>query len=146
MKSWQKLKESGTKDNVISDVLGVSRATFYRYQKAYKSNRLLGLKPKSTRSKNVRQIKKRTLENISLIRQIREANPTYGKAKIAVIMRRDENVQISESTVLKHLIDKGMIKRAVAIRPKRRIFKGHAQKWNIKADRSEPGRMIRRPT
>ena len=146
IKKWQGLKKSGAKDDAIATALGISRATFYRYQRAFKKDKLLGLKPQSTRPHKVRQLRtKRTLENISLARQIREANPTYSKFKIAEIMRRDEGVQISESTVgriLKKLMDKKLIKRATALKPKRRVFNGYAQKWNIKADRSEPGKMI----
>lgn len=68
---------------------------------------------------------------IDLVLKIRLENPTYGKAKIAVILKRDYNFRFSESTVgriLNHLKDKGKITQSIsALRSKRkRNFKKHA--------------------
>jgi transposase InsO family protein len=69
--------------------------------------------------------------------KVRRENPTYGKEKIAVILKRDHAQTISESTVgriLNHLKAKGLIvKSASALRAKRkRKFKGHAKPWGFK--------------
>ncbi len=40
LKKWKELKESGAKDNVIAKALEVSRATLYRYQRAFKKDAL----------------------------------------------------------------------------------------------------------
>jgi DNA-binding Lrp family transcriptional regulator len=78
-----------------------------------------------------------TRADSDLILKIRRENPTYGKAKIAVILKRDYGSKLSESTVgriLKRLMDSGLVTRSSsAIRTKRkRIFKGHAQPWTFK--------------
>ena len=146
LKKWKELKESGAKDNVIAKALEVSRATLYRYQKAFKKDALLGLKPLSRRPKNIRESKKITLPLTDLVKDIRTRNLTYGKLKIQRILERDEDEKVSVSTVgriLKKLMDKGHIKRVNAFKPKRkRVFAGHAQRWTGKEDRSEPGRMV----
>jgi transposase InsO family protein len=72
-----------------------------------------------------------------LVLKIRRENPTYGKAKIAVILKRDHGSKLSESTVgriLKRLMERGLVTKSVsAIKTKRkRIFKGHAQPWTFK--------------
>ena len=69
--------------------------------------------------------------------QIRRANPTYGKEKIAIILKRDHGQTISQSTVgriLKCLKAKGLITRSIsALRTKRkRVFKKHAKAWTFK--------------
>ncbi len=64
--------------------------------------------------------------------------PTYGKAKLAVILKRDQGWTLSESTVgrmVSHLKAKGLITRSVsALRKKsiRSFAKGHAQPWTFK--------------
>jgi putative transposase len=146
LKKWKELKESGAKDNVIANALEVSRATLYRYQRAFKKDALLGLKPKSRCPKRIRESKKITPPLTDLVRDIRTRNLTYGKLKIQRILERDEDEKVSASTVgriLKKLIDKGQIKRVTALKRKRkRVFTGHAQRWTGKEDRSEPGRMV----
>lgn len=72
-----------------------------------------------------------------LVLQIRRENPTYGKEKIAIILKRDHGQTISQSTVgriLKFLKIKNLITRSPsALRTKRkRVFKKHAQSWEFK--------------
>ncbi len=69
--------------------------------------------------------------------QIRRDNPTYGKEKIAIILKRDYGQTISQSTVgriLKYLKVKGLITRSTStLRTKRkRVFKKHAKAWTFK--------------
>jgi len=146
LKKWKELKESGAKDNVIATSLGVSRATLYRYQKAFKRDALMGLNPQSTRPKNIRKSKKITLSLTDLVKDIRQRNLTYGKLKIQRILQRDEDENVSVSTVgriIKKLINKGQIKRVTSLKPKRkRVFNKHAKRWSGKEDRSKPGRMV----
>jgi transposase InsO family protein len=72
-----------------------------------------------------------------LVLKIRRENPTYGKEKIAVILKRDFGWEKSESTVgriLKSLMEKGfVVKSASALRTKKkRIFGKHAKPWTFK--------------
>jgi hypothetical protein len=69
-----------------------------------------------------------------LILRLRRAHPTYGKAKLAVILRRDHGVTLSESSVgrvLRDLMGRGLVLRYASVRkPKRkRRFTGHAKRW-----------------
>ena len=84
----------------------------------------------------------------NLFFKLRKENPTYGKAKIAVILKRDHGQTLSESTVgriLKHLMDKGLILKSLsAPRHKRkRKFKKHAQPLgNSGFEKMKPGEMV----
>jgi len=68
--------------------------------------------------------------------QIRRENPTYGKEKIAIILKRDHKQTISESTawrILRFFKSKDLIKFLSALRTKRkRVFKKHAKPWEFK--------------
>ncbi|OYZ36265.1 MAG: hypothetical protein B7Y25_07865 [Alphaproteobacteria bacterium 16-39-46] len=54
VESWKKLKSEGVSDKICQDILGISRATFYRY-----NTRLdeisKGILPPSKRPKNLRK-------------------------------------------------------------------------------------------
>ncbi len=92
-----------------------------------------GLLPPSKKPKNVRKPGWGESEK-QLALRLRRENPTYGKAKISVILKRDFNLTLSESTVgriLSHLKKKGLI-QASASAPKKkrkRRFSKHAQPW-----------------
>jgi predicted transcriptional regulator len=52
---------------------------------------------------------------LELILQIRRENPTYGKAKISPILRRNQGPDLSESTVgrmLKVLLERGLVQKS----------------------------------
>jgi transposase InsO family protein len=135
VESWKKLKSEGVSDKICQDILGISRATFYRY-----NTRLdeisKGILPPSKRPKNLRKPLWGEAQK-QLVLSIRRENPTYGKEKIAVILNRDHGQTLSQSTVgriLKLLSLKGLItKSPSALRTKRkRIFKKHAKPWTFK--------------
>jgi len=84
---------------------------------------------------------------MQLHRRIRKENLTYGKAKIAVILKRDHGIQFSESTVgriLKHLMNKGLIQKSISAphKKRKRRFKGHAQPWIYGMKALKPGKML----
>lgn len=142
---WKKLKSEGVSDSICQEVVGISRATFYRYDK-----RLCelgkGILPPSKRPKSLRKPLWGESEMQDVLR-LRRENPTYGKAKIAVILKRDHGVRISESTVgriLKHLMAKGLIQRSLsALRQKRkRNFQKHARPWRYGMQSLKPGQMV----
>jgi transposase InsO family protein len=113
----------------------ISRATYFRRKKIL-NDLNKGIAPPSKRPKKVRQ-PLWTKADSDLVLKIRRENPTYGKAKIAVILKRDHGSKLSESTVgriLKRLMERGLVTKSVsAIRTKRkRNFKGHAQPWTFK--------------
>ncbi len=127
---WQKLKSEGVSDSSCSELVGISRATFYRYKKRIE-NRQLDKKPRGINRPKWGEKEKQ------IVLMIRRQNPSYGKFKITVILKRDHAICISESTVgriLRFLMEKKLIKRsASASRARRkRTFKQHAQPWTYK--------------
>lgn len=135
VKSWQKLKSEGVSDKICQDILEISRATFYRYNKRL-DELSKGILPPSKRPKNLRKPLWGEAQK-QLVLSIRRENPTYGKEKIAIILNRDHGQTLSESTVgriLKLLSLKGLItKSPSALRTKRkRVFKKHAKPWTFK--------------
>lgn len=134
--AYETLKSEGVCDKTIHSFCGVSRASYYRAKKVLRDLEK-GIVPPSKRPKKLNKPYWGEAE-IQLVLKIRRENPTYGKYKIAIIIKRDYRKNISESTVgriISHLKSKGLIqKSASAIRTKRkRNFKnGHAKPWTFK--------------
>lgn len=142
---WNKLKREGVSDKVAQEFCGISRASYFRYKRVlvnlrrniYPVSKAPKRKRQSVFSESVRQ----------LILSIRRMNPTYGKNKITVILKRDHQLLVSESSVgriIKSLMQRGLIQTSLsAPRQKRkRRFKGHAQSWSYQLKPSKPGEMM----
>ncbi|MEI8295468.1 MAG: integrase core domain-containing protein [Alphaproteobacteria bacterium] len=132
---WDKLNKKKVETKVIQDIAGISRATYYRKKKILK-NLDKGILPPSKKPKKLNKPKWGEAEK-QLVLKIRRENPTYGREKIAIILKRDHATKISQSTVgriLGHLKEKGLVtKSPSALRTKRkRVFKKHAQPWCYK--------------
>ena len=133
---WQKLKREGVSDALCQEMVGLSRAQYYRNRKVLRDLER-GITPPSKKPHKVNKPRWGESE-IQWVLTIRRENPTYGKAKIAVILKRDQGLWISESTVgriLKHLSEKGLCPKsrsALRGRRKRNFSKGHAQPWSFK--------------
>ena len=145
-RDWELLKSRGVPITEISRITGISRATYYRRKKLVQLYGLKGFLDRSKRPHNVRQSKIPKLV-INLILSLRRANPTYGKSKLAVILKRDHAVSISESSVgriLSSLIKAGKISKYNRSRysKKRRKFKSHAQKWRYGMRATSPGELV----
>jgi putative transposase len=97
----------------------------------------MGIPLPSKRPQHLRQ-PQWTEAQLQQLLALRRAYPTYGKAKLAVILKRDHGWTLSESTVgrmVKHLMNKGLITRslsALRIKRKRSFTKGHAKPWSFK--------------
>lgn len=132
---WEKLISEGVSYITAKEILGFSRATYYRMKKILK-NLEKGIAPPSKRPRKLNKPRWGEAE-LQLVLRIRRDNPTYGKEKIAVILKRDHTQTLSVSTVgriLTHLKTRGLIvKSPSALRTKRkRIFNGHATPWTYK--------------
>ena len=115
VKNWKTLKSEGVSDKTCQAFIGISRSTYHRY-KTRLSELEKGILPSSKKPKSLRKTHWGEAE-MQLVLTIRRENPTYGKAKIAVILKRDHGVQFSESTVgriLKHLMNKGLIQKSIS--------------------------------
>ncbi len=132
---WEKLASEGVSLNLRQEIVGISRSTYYRHRKILK-NLEKGIAPPSKKPHKLNKPKWGESHK-QLVLQLRRANPTYGKEKIAIILKRDHGQTISQSTVgriLKYLKEKGLITRSPsALRTKRkRVFKKHAKAWTFK--------------
>lgn len=145
VKIWEKLKSEGVSDKTCQEAVGISKATYYRY-----NTRLIdlnkGILPPSKKPKSLRRPSWGESE-MQFILRLRRENPTYGKAKISVILKRDHHLSLSESTVgriLKHLMVKGLIQKSLSAprQKRRRNFQKHAQPWKYRMQPVKPGQMI----
>lgn len=135
VKRWEKLKSENVSDVTCQDICGISRATYYRHKKIL-SDLEKGISPPSKKPKTLNKPRWGEAE-LQLILKIRRENPTYGKEKIAIILKRDHAQTLSESTVgriLATLTNKGLIQKSLlGSRTKRkRHFKNHAKPWTFK--------------
>ncbi|MEI8320490.1 MAG: hypothetical protein WCG05_00560 [Alphaproteobacteria bacterium] len=109
---WDLLKSKGIKDTEIAGITGISRATYYRRKKGIRIYGIKGLEYRSRRPHHKRQSKVLAAHK-DMVLKIRLENPTYGKAKIKIILQRDHHIILSESTVgriLKSLMGKGVVR------------------------------------
>lgn len=133
---WEKLQREGVCEKVIQEFVGISRASYYRTKKRL-NDLEKGIAPPSKKPKKLNKPRWGEAEK-QLVLKIRRENTTYGKNKIAIILKRDHGQTMSESTVgriIKHLNEKGLLqKSASAMRAKRKrnFAKGHAKPWSFK--------------
>jgi transposase InsO family protein len=142
---WRKLKSSGLSDQDCQAIVGISRPTYYRYE-GYLKELAKGIPLPSRKPKTFRKALWGESERQCVLK-LRRENPTYGKAKIAVLLKRDEGITISESTVgriLKNLITRGLVQPSCSAskRRKKRRFKGHAKRWQYGMKGKSVGEMI----
>lgn len=143
---WELLKSKGLKDSEIQGITGISRATYYRRRKRLET---LGFKGLENLSRCPQSFRKSALDPkiIECILNLRRENPTYGKAKITLLLARDFDVFLSESTIgriLKTLMNQGKILkyRAAAKVHRMRKFTKHAQRWRYGMKGKTMGEMI----
>jgi Fe2+ or Zn2+ uptake regulation protein len=136
VRKWEKLKQAGVCDKTAQEFVGFSRASYYRARKRLQSL-AKGIVPPSKKPKTFRKPQWGEAQK-QLVLKLRRENPTYGKAKLAVLLKRDHGQTISESTVgriLKNLMEKGLIQKsasALRMKRKRNFRKGHAKPWSYK--------------
>ena len=97
VRKWEKLKSEGVSDKTCQEILGVSRATYFRYKKRL-DELAKGILPPSKKPKNIRKPQWGEAEK-QLVLKIRREDKTYGKEKISLILKRDYAQTMSESTV-----------------------------------------------
>lgn len=136
VRKWEEIKESTGSDPLAKKYSGISRATYYRRKKILEDLKL-GILPPSKKPRKLNKPDWGEAEK-QLVLRIRRENPTYGKDKIAIILKRDHGQTISESTVgriLNHLKEKGLIQKSLSAsrkKRKRNFSKGHAKPWTFK--------------
>jgi len=119
LKLWEVLKQKGTKDLQISQLLRVSRATLYRWKKRLQQKGPKGLEEKSRRPHHIRRPAWST-ELAESVLALREEYPCWGKDKLRVLLARS-GWNTSSSTVGRILVD--LKQRGVLHEPPRGLVK-----------------------
>lgn len=136
VRKWEKLKEEGVSDSLCQSTLHISRATYYRHKKILLRLEK-GIFPPTKRPKKIRKPLWGESEKQKIL-SLRRAHPTYGKAKISVILKRDHGLLLSESTVgriLKLLQAKGLVIKSASAprgRKRRNFARTHSKPWAYK--------------
>ena len=117
-------EEHGRNVSLTSRHFGISRSTFYAWQKRFRRYDLRSLEGRSSRPKRVRQRTWRT-EEVLAIQELREQHPRWGKAKLAVLLlRRGLRVAVTRvGRILAYLKQTGKLKE-----PRRRLS-AHRRAW-----------------
>lgn len=148
LRLYRKLRDQGCSETLAFEAIGMSRATYYRWNQRYKDLGLEGLEERSTTPNNVRKTQW-TKETENLVLKFRSRYRLWGKHKLAAIIKRECNIALSASMIgriLKKLIAMDKIKPVVfyygklAKRP--RIFNAHAKRWKYGMESSSPGELI----
>ena len=135
VRHWESLRSEGVSEAKCAEFVGISRATFYR-RRARLKVLARGVLPPSKAPKRRNKPRWGEAEK-QLVLALRRAHPTWGKAKIAAVIKRDHACGISQSTVgriLSFLREKHLITRARSRPQKRRrdFSRGHAKAWKYK--------------
>ncbi|MFH1254231.1 MAG: helix-turn-helix domain-containing protein [bacterium] len=150
IKSFDKLRTEGVAVETILGILKTSFSSIKRWKRAYKSNGMIGLESKSRKPKTLR-LPMWSPELEKLVLEVRRQFPLWGKNKIAAVIRRDHSKQITGSTagrIISKFLRQGQIKSVWyhyygRIRDKkRRIFDGHAKRWQYGMKSHAPGELV----
>ncbi len=145
---YKKLRAQGCSEEVALEAIKMPRSTYYRWFKRYKNSGLAGLEQLSKKPDTIRK-PQWTKATESLVLATRKKFPLWGKAKLAVIIKRNHGIVISVSTIgriLKKLIAGHKVKPVMFYYgklPKRpRTFNGHAKRWRYGMKSTSPGELI----
>lgn len=108
---WTELKSKGLDDNTLQRAVGISRATFFRWNKVYCANGLYALRPKSTRPLRVRPKEVLTKDILAKIKSLRLLHPHFGKVKIhSLLVKQGYHLSLSSvGRALHYFMQKGLI-------------------------------------
>jgi transposase InsO family protein len=113
VRAWQQMRQRGLSGAEAAQVVGVSRASLYRWQEGLKREGLRGLEERSRRPNRVRMPLWRE-DLVGAVRQLREEYPRWGKEILVVLLER-QGWKTSASTVgriLVRLKARGLLREA----------------------------------
>jgi putative transposase len=111
--AFRALIQQGLHSEESAQVLGIPRATLYRWYRRLKSQGPIGLEAKS-RSPNRKRKPTWSLELIELTKKLREEHPGWGKDKLVVLLHR-QGFMVSTSMVgriITYLKARGVLREA----------------------------------
>lgn len=146
LKGWHALRHQGLSSAAASQVIGISRATMYRWNQRFKGEGWKGLEQRSRRPKRVRQ-RKWSPDVVEGVRSLRKLYPSWGKEKIKVLLEEDE-IYTSVSSVgriIRYLNNRGEIPKASQKKPwkaKRRQKRPYAIRKPKGYEVTQPGDIV----
>jgi len=144
-----RLREEGCSLATALEVIGWSRATYYRWRARFERQGLRGLVSGSRRPCRVRQAQW-TRHHEQQVWRLRRLHPTWGKLPIQRVLARDHGIELSASTVGRILakgVHLGRIQPASwaqgPLKPRRRRpCRPHAKRWRYGMKGQRPGELI----
>ncbi|WP_081914451.1 integrase core domain-containing protein [Thermus caliditerrae] len=141
------LRASGRGWDEIQGLVGISRPTYYRWERALREEGLAGLKPKSRRPKRTRGKRHWRPELLLRVEELRKENPTWGRWPIWVTLRK-EGYAVSERTVgriLAHLEGRGRVESVARFLARRGRGKARGRGRRPYARRKPRGYEVQAP-
>lgn len=115
LKWFDYYRSHGTNASLTCRHFGISPDTFYRWKKRFKPGILYTLESKSTRPKSVRK-SAIPYETIRQVINLRRKDVTLSKYKLAVILKRDQDIILSASTIGRILTQRGLIEEVQLVK------------------------------
>lgn len=145
LSAWQALVRQGLSGEKAAEVLGIPRASLYRWQVRLKDEGPKGLEDRSRRPRKTRK-RTWTLELIRATQELRGDYPRWGKDKLVVLLSR-RGFKVSTSTVgrvLTYLKARGALQEPPRYRIKSRRLKPRSYGMRKPRDHRvrEPGDLV----
>lgn len=125
---WHRANEENV--SLTARHFGYARKTIHAWLKAYRLKGPIGLNERS-RSPKKKRVPETSGKAVMLICKTRKQYPAWSKYKIAEVLKRDHNIEISASTVGRVMQRRGLIakkksvkRQKAALKPKRRFPQG----------------------
>jgi putative transposase len=147
LKQVETLRRRGVPWREVQEVVGISRATYYRWRKRLKEEGLSGLRPRSRRPKRTRGKVRWSPEILLAIEGLRKGNPTWGRWPIWLSLRKG-GFAVSERTVgriLAYLEARGRVESVASFLARARRGKGRPSPPRPYAQRKPRGYEAKAP-
>ncbi len=147
LKQVEAFRKHGVAWAEIQSLVGISRATYYRWKQSLKGRGLKGLLPKPKRPKHFRRKVHWTSELLIAIETLRKRNPTWGRWPIWLALWK-LGFNISERTVgriLAHLESRGRVERVASFLARAKRGKARRKLLRPYARRKPKGYVVSSP-
>ncbi|HSW71564.1 MAG TPA: helix-turn-helix domain-containing protein [Gammaproteobacteria bacterium] len=146
-KFWQ-LRAEGCRESTALEVLGLRRATLYRWQREYRKHGPAGLNDGS-QTPHRKRVPKWTRSLEQQVLALRKQYPAWGKTKLSILLQR-RGIAVSQSTVGRILHKLRSLNKIYPVsmtwgqlRPKKsRVFNKHAKRWKRDMKALIPGELV----
>jgi transposase len=147
LKQVEALRKREAPWSEVQEVVGLSRASYYRWKGRLKEQGLTGLKPRSKRPQRLRGKVHWSPELLAQVEGLRKENPTWGRWPIWLSLRK-AGYTLSERRVgriLAYLEGQGRIERVASFLARARRGKSQRRAPRPYAQRRPPGYEVKAP-